>query len=173
LLPETDRAFALAKYTADRAHELELDRAAGVYEHGYFRGVFALNGAAIAGFAALMVKDGKLPVTGRGYTDLAVSCWVFGVCFAYLAGWAAYEAQKAYVAALRARRHALGLGLLGRNDPAILGIFASDDTDSLLSRAKERQETGDAQWKGAHFVGLISAGLFLAGVIFAINALRS
>jgi hypothetical protein len=173
LLPETDRAFALAKYTADRAHELELDRAAGAYEHGYFRGLFALNGAAIAGFAALLVKDGKLPSTGQGFTDLAVGCWVFGVCLAYIASWAAYEAQKAYVAALRARRHALGLDLLGRNHPTILGIFASDDTDSLLSRAKERQEAGDAQWKGAHSVGMISAGLFVVGVIFAINALRS
>jgi len=171
MLTPDERAFAQHKYSADRAHELDLDKAVTAYEHGYFKGLFAINGGSAAAYLALQAKDGRFVTTHAGSVVLALGCWSFGFVFAFIAGWTAYEAQKVYVDALRSRRHALGLKIFGRHDSAVLAINAVDDVDGLMATAAERQSNGDGMWNAAHGIGLISAALFVLGGVFAVRAL--
>lgn len=162
-----ERETAIAKYQADRAHELEMDRAAGAYEQAYFKGLFALNGGSAAAFVALQGKDMPLLVSSPRLAWGALACWLLGVIVAYVAGWIAYEAQKKFAAAMRARRHAVALRLYGRHEQAVLGTSPDDTPESLKRVAEARQGDGDDGWTSAILIGLGSVVLFAVGAVLA------
>lgn len=170
-LTPAQREIALAKFQTDRAHELELDRAAGGYEHSHFNGLFALNGGAAAAFVALQGKDVPLLALSPGRAWTALGCWLAGLIVAYVASYLAYEAQKTYSDAMRARRHAIALRLFGRHDDSVLGLDPKDTPASLHSSAVTRLTTANRRWKRATFIGFSSVVLFAIGAILAALAL--
>jgi hypothetical protein len=116
----------VAKYQADRTHELELDKAAARYEIAFINAVVILNGAAIT---VVVANLDKLKFAGRPFGAMGFWAWLAGLCFGLAAGIAAYSGQKHYAGRFRNRRHVIGLELLGRpiNYEMLLGL-TTDET---------------------------------------------
>ena len=164
-----ERQFALIKYQADRAHELELDRTSGQFELAFFRGLFVMNGGAAAAFIAFAANVDRV-LGAKALVWSALTVWSFGLVAAYIAGAAAYYAQLEFVAAYRARRHAIGVHLLGTAVSPIMETSAPDCPSSLAEAAGKRQQRGDEGWRTAHAIGMISAALFVIGGYLAARA---
>jgi hypothetical protein len=154
---EARRNFLVAKYNADRAHELELDKAAGRYEIAFMNAVVILNGAAIT---VVVANLEKLKFSMHPLGTVGFWAWLSGLCFGLLAGLVAYNSQKHYAGGFRNRRHVIGLALLGRpdNHEILLGILPKETLDSVDRKAKEHHAQAEYLWRVATGLGLSGLG---------------
>jgi hypothetical protein len=105
---EGERQYLIARYNADRAHELELDKITGLYELAFFQAAAILNGVSATVFVSFFGSTlDKVRVAG-GFLSASFFLWLLGLFLALWGGHVAYEAQKRFVSARRNRRHATG-----------------------------------------------------------------
>lgn len=163
-----ERAIALAKYQADRAHELEVDKVAGQYEVAFVQGLFVLNGGSSVAFITLLASNlNKVVIAAGAWVLAALIAWLVGLVAALVTGWLVYKAQIGYVGSMRAQRHALALALYGPNDPGVIGLSNTAKAGSLATAGSEKQSLADSRFNRANVVGLVSAVCFIVGAIVA------
>lgn len=165
---EHERAFALIKYQADRAHELEVDKVNGQYEVAFVQGLFILNGGSAVAFITLLASNLNNVVLKAGlWVAIALVTWLIGLVLAMVTALLVYKAQSGFARSLRARRHALALEIYGRNVASVLGLSSNDDITSLAATGEERQTLADHRFEVANVIGVISAGCFVIGAVLA------
>jgi hypothetical protein len=93
--------FALERYKADRAHELELNKATAEYEHAWLRVVTALNGGAAGAFVTFLGVVWKAGEHSWQFPVFALVSWAAGLLVISAATNMALQAQTRYAGGLR------------------------------------------------------------------------
>jgi hypothetical protein len=155
----------LAKYTADRTHELELNKISAQYELALPQVALVLNGASGTAFVSLVGANlrsifDKAPVS----SGLALAFWCVGILLALLAGYWAYEIQKRYAKAYRYRRTAIEITLRGRADEILFGHDKDATAESMgMEATRLRTDAGKhadwVKWFGVGSILCFAAGL--------------
>lgn len=99
-----DHEVEIAIYEAQRAHELELDRASATFEHAVLSPLFLLNGGAAAAFLALLGTDTGSQVLDPRLAVAAAMAWALGLVAGALAAKYGSLAQREFTRAVRQRR---------------------------------------------------------------------
>ncbi len=157
----------IAVYQAQRAHELELNRATSSFEHAMVSPLLLLNGGAVVAFLTLLGATSTKPSDfdlDRGFAVAAVVAWVLGLVAATLSVHAGYAAQQSFSKAARLRRERIERSLL-TDSPlrAALRRPSSDKPEDAADRGRALQ----ARWRAMFWASLAS---FLTGVGFATAA---
>jgi hypothetical protein len=167
-MDERERAVLIAKYEADCAHGLELDRAALQHEVTFLQSAFILNGAAGTAFITLLGANLREVFSrGSGFALVAIGLWIIGVLVALQASHLANDTQARFARAMRLRASAFALQLLGRNDRVFLGVKADDTPDALHDQARALQSDADKDPEKVLRVGRWSVVCFALGACAA------
>ena len=162
-----ERDFWIAKYNADRAHELELDKLAGWYEVAFLQAAFFLNGGAAAAFISFLGgRSDAIPTPLKLLMFLGVALWVMGTVLALRSGDYAYRAQQRFVRYYRLTRRALGIHILQRNEPMLLGNGEGDTVASISADANEDLTVGNERLRASELRGRWSINCFVLGAIY-------
>lgn len=163
--------LAVARYEADRAHELALDVASAGFEIAFLQNTFLLNGGSATAFLAFVSSTfGSARRAVVIWEAGALIAWIIGLVIAATAGILAYKAQKSFLRASRARR----VGFFLREFPTAAGLLEllpGDDTAAVALRHGTVQATAKMLWRLAGVAGLTSIGLFVTGIVLAAIAL--
>ena len=90
---QQSRKDFLARYAADRTHELELEKVSAQYELGFIQAAGILNGASATVFLSFLGSPvDKLEVNSLLWSASLV-VWLLGLIVAVVAGTVAYIAQ--------------------------------------------------------------------------------
>lgn len=151
-------------YQAQRAHELELNKATAAFEHAVISPLVLLNGGAIVAFLTLLgavtKKDSTLAID-IGFALVGVALWALSLTAAMLAVGAGYGSQRTFSRSVSARRRLMERALdVGDDFHSRLAPLAEKSPDDLLDEALELQ----GRWL-LHV--RLSQGGFLAGVAAA------
>jgi hypothetical protein len=169
---EGERQFLIARYNADRAHELELEKITGLYELAFFQAAAILNGVSATVFLSFFGSTFDKVRVESGLLAVSFFLWLAGLFFALWGGHVAYEAQKRFVSARRNRRHATGARVMGASQYArLLGVTIEEDSDTLYARADRTQTEAQQGWNRARYIGVGSMTIFLVGAILALVTL--
>lgn len=166
---ESDHAFLIARYNADRAHELELDKASGQYELAFFQAGAILNGASATVFLSFLGSTLTKFELRSGFLIASFLLWIAGLAVALWGGNLSYEAQKEFVSARRNRRHATGARAMGHARYArLLGVHIEETFEVLFKRAEETQKRAQKRLNTAQRFGLASMFIFGFGALSAL-----
>jgi len=169
---EADRQYLIARYNADRAHELELEKITGLYELAFFQAAAILNGVSATVFVSFFGSTLDKVRVESGFLAGSFFLWLVGLCLALWGGNVAYEAQKRFVSARRNRRHATGARVMGASQYArLLGVVIEEEPDALYERANLTQREAQRGWNRGRYIGIASMTLFLAGAVLALVTL--
>lgn len=169
-------SLVVARYAADRAHELQLDVVTAEYETTYFRSLALLNGGSATAFITLAGAN-FTTVVGKAFVwfSLAMLVWIAGLVTAVAAGQLGYYGQKSFVNAHRTKRKASvrasltegGSVPLSEDDAALIELEADVSHGELERQRQEREAAAEAQWKRAIYVSYLSVILFVLGILLA------
>ncbi|KZE94845.1 hypothetical protein AVP42_00772 [Agromyces sp. NDB4Y10] len=150
----------LAIYEAQRAHELELNKATAAFEHAVSSPLFLLNGGAAVAFLTLLgavsAPDSTLALRVE-FVAPAVFAWVLGLTAGAACVGFGYRAQREFTKAVSFRRRHFERALVDRS-PLDLGPLA--EADELMRAGKRMQ-----RWWWRMYV--VSLAFFVVGVAVA------
>jgi hypothetical protein len=175
---EEDTKAFLARYTADRAHELELEKVSAQYELRFIQAAGILNGASATVFLSFLGSTiDKLEMSSALWIA-SVLIWLLGLIGAVVAGASAYKSQEKFVDSRRSRRNAAGLRVMRSSYRTTFSIGPEATPEVLDDKANDLNRDGDKYLWFSWCIGLLSitffgigAGLALAVVLTA-NPLR-
>jgi hypothetical protein len=158
--------FALTKYEADRAHELELEleKVSAQIEIAFIQAVVVLNGVAATAFLSFLSNKQSIADCVKLLSLSSLGIWALGLLFGLIAGMLAYVAQNNFSRVLRNERHAFGIKLLGRVDKVVLGIDHHETIESMLGRKGKREGRGNCQWQVFMVLAFLSMLCLTGGV---------
>lgn len=157
-----DHEVEIAIYEAQRAHELELDRASATFEHAVLSPLFLLNGGAAAAFLALLGTNTGSQILDPGLAVAAAMTWALGLVAGALAARYGSLAQTEFTRAVRQRRLLYERAL-------------TPETSALYGRLREPSEEtpeeihskGQRIRKKFEYFAGSSVVLFIVGLVFA------
>lgn len=170
-LDEADgaRTTFVERYKADRALELEISKFSGSLERSFLQAAAVLNGGSATVFLSFVgTTVGRVRVSTPLLATTFV-LWLVGLVASLVAGFIAYRSQDFFGRAVRNRRDAAGVTVLGGSYTRSMGVLPSDDAAVLAKRAGERQVTAESLWRWATWIGVASVILFGLGAGFALG----
>lgn len=163
--------FGVARYEADRAHELALDVASAGFEVAFFQNAFLLNGGSATAFLAFVSPTlGTIPRSVALLEGFAMGAWILGVVLAAAAGILAYKAQRAFLRAARAKRH----GRMVKDFPATRHLWKladNEDAASLAEAGGQAESSAEVFWRLSIAAMVLTVGAFVVGIGLAGAAL--
>jgi hypothetical protein len=167
---EADRVV----YQAQRAHELELNRATATFEHAVISPVLLLNGGATVAFLTLLgatsAEKSSLTLSVT-WATLAVGIWAIGLVVGAIAVRSGYRSQQRFTQAVAGRRRQMELLLLPE-DSVIKPLLEAakrerDKSDAARVGPEGLQAQGKAAQESWLRFSTLALLLFVAGVILA------
>lgn len=152
----------IAVYEAQRAHELELNKATAAFEHALVSPLFLLNGGGAVAFLTLLgaasANDSNLRINYATGTA-AVGFWALGLVIAAIGVRKGYRSQQQYSRAVSTRRQLLEHALLGKGS-RLIGQLREPPTKSPEDIRKDAEKLQE-QWLA---LSALALGLFVLGV---------
>lgn len=163
------RAMFLERYKADRALELEFSKFSGALERSFLQATAVLNGGSATVFLSFVGSTAGRVQVHTSLLAIALVLWLFGLVASLLAGFIAYRAQDKFGSAVRNRRDAAGVTVLGESYTRSMGVIPTDDAAALAKRGGDRQYAAERLWRWATEIGVASVILFGCGAVFALS----
>lgn len=138
----------IAVYEAQRAHELELNRATAAFEHAVLSPLFLLNGGAAVAFLTLLgaasANDSTLAVNPWA-AGLAASTWSAGLVAATWAARAGYESQRAFTQSVKQRRRLIEYALVKQAADFVDALKPLAGADQTSASEPPTGDPGDSE----------------------------
>lgn len=155
----------LAVYQAQRAHELELNKATAAFEHAIVSALFLLNGGAVVAFLTLLgaaSANGSSLSVDLGFTVAAIVTWSVALVAAAAGVYLGYRSQQEFTRSVSYRRQLMEHALL-QEASRLRPVLRKEPTElpqDIHCRAKKFQR----YWLTLCSVAL---SLFVVGVALA------
>jgi hypothetical protein len=133
----------IAVYQAQRAHELELNKATATFEHAVASALFLLNGGAAVAFLTLIGASAKNATLSLdlGFAVNALICWAAALLLAAAGVYAGYRSQQQFTRAVSCRRQLMEHALIDETSrlKGVLRATSDETPESLYQRARTSQ----------------------------------
>jgi len=140
-------AAKIAVYEAQRAHEIELNRATAAFEHATLSPLFLLNGGATVAFLTLLgaaaTRDSTLDIN-PWLSALAALAWSSGLLASTWAARTGYGAQREFSRSVRLRRQLIERQLIRGSDHDFIASLTPLPSESAAMQLSPTDDLGAA-----------------------------